>query len=137
MASLKIGTLANRTGTNPPTIRYYEAIGLLPRADRQSGGQRVYDERDVRQVTFIRRCRELGLSLEKISALVALAQDGERPCMEARDIAQEHLSTVRSKLKELKALERSIADFVASCDRSCIGGPGSDCVILNNLCDAP
>jgi hypothetical protein len=48
-------------------------------------------------------------------------------------MAQEHLTVVRSRLKELKALERSIAAFVASCDRACAGGPGSECIILDNL----
>jgi DNA-binding transcriptional MerR regulator len=38
---MKIGVLAERTGTNPPTIRYYEEIGLLPRPGRRDGGQRT------------------------------------------------------------------------------------------------
>jgi MerR family transcriptional regulator, copper efflux regulator len=124
MAALKIGSLAGRTGTNVPTIRYYEAIGLLPRAGRQSGGQRIYGEDDVWRLTFIRRCRDLGLSIARVKSLVALAQDRERPCMEARDLAQEHLTVVRSRMKELKTLKRSIAGFVASCDRAPVqGGP--------------
>ena len=52
MPNLKIGSLADRTGTNPPTIRYYEKIGLLRSADRQAGGQRVYGDADVKQLTF-------------------------------------------------------------------------------------
>jgi DNA-binding transcriptional MerR regulator len=133
MPGLRIGALADRTGTNAPTIRYYEAIGLLRKPDRRSGGQRVYGEEDVRRLTFIRRCRDLGLSIERVRALLSLAQNRGRSCMEARDIAHEHLMAVRSKLKELKALERGIASFVASCDRLCAGGPGSDCVILDDL----
>jgi DNA-binding transcriptional MerR regulator len=133
MAALKIGSLANRTGTNVPTIRYYEAIGLLPRAGRQSGGQRIYGEDDVWRLTFVRRCRDLGLSIARVKSLVALAQDRERPCMEARDMAQAHLTVVRSRLKELKALERSVVEFMASCDHACAGGPGSECIILDNL----
>jgi DNA-binding transcriptional MerR regulator len=133
MAPLKIGSLANRTGTNVPTIRYYEEIGLLPRAGRQSGGQRIYGEDDVWRLTFIRRCRDLGLPIQWVKSLVALAHDGEHTCMDARDMAQEHLTVMRSKLKELKRLERSIARFVASCDRACAGGPGSECTILDSL----
>ena len=57
MANLRIGALAERTGTNAPTIRYYEEIGLLRPADRQAGGQRVFGADDVKQLTFIRRCR--------------------------------------------------------------------------------
>ena len=133
MPNLKIGTLAERTGTNAPTIRYYEEIGLLRSADRQSGGQRVYGDADVKRLSFIRRCREFGFSIDQVRALVALVQDPQSSCMHARDLAQEHLADVQRKLAELKALERSLAAFVASCDASCAGGPGPDCVILDDL----
>ena len=137
MSNLKIGALAERTGTTAPTIRYYEEIGLLRSADRQSGGQRVYGDADVKHLTFIRRCREFGFSIEQVRSLVALVQDPQSSCMHARDLAQEHLAAVRAKLSELKALERSIAGFVANCDSSCAGGPGPDCVILDDLSKGP
>jgi MerR family transcriptional regulator, copper efflux regulator len=133
MAKLKIGGLAARTGTNAPTIRYYEEIGLLRPADRQSGGQRTYGDADVKRLTFIRRCRDFGFSIEQVRSLVALVEDRDRSCMDARDLAQAHLTAVRARLTELKALERSIAGFVANCDASCAGGPGPDCVILEDL----
>jgi MerR family transcriptional regulator, copper efflux regulator len=133
MAKLKIGGLADRSGTNAPTIRYYEEIGLLRPADRQSGGQRTYGDADVKRLTFIRRCRDFGFSIEQVRSLVALVEDRDRSCMDARDLAQAHLTAVRARLTELKALERSIAGFVANCDASCAGGPGPDCVILEDL----
>lgn len=133
MRHLKIGALAARTGTNAPTIRYYEQIGLLPPADRQETGQRTYGDESVRRLTFIRRCRDFGFSIEQVRSLVALVQDRERSCNDARDLAQEHLLVVRAKLQELKALERSIAGFIATCNASCAGGPGPDCVILEDL----
>jgi DNA-binding transcriptional MerR regulator len=132
MTALKIGALARRTATNAPTIRYYEEIGLLPRA-RRSGAQRFYDEQDVKRLTFIRRCREFGFSIEQVRSLAALVQDKDRSCMDARDLAREHLACVRAKLRELRALERDIAGFVDKCDASCAGGPGPDCVILEEL----
>jgi DNA-binding transcriptional MerR regulator len=133
VARLKIGSLAERTGTNVPTIRYYEEIGLLRSADRQSGGQRIYGDDDVKGLTFIRRCREFGFSIDQVRSLVALVQDPQSSCMHARDLAEENLRAVRTKLAELKGLERSIAAFVATCDASCAGGPGPDCVILEDL----
>jgi DNA-binding transcriptional MerR regulator len=136
MADIKIGALAARTGTNVPTIRYYEEVELLPRARRRQGGQRIYGDEDVKRVTFIRRCRDFGFSIEQVRSLVALVQDRERSCLDARDLAQEHLADVRAKLRELKALERSMADFVKSCEMSCAGGPGPDCIILGDLTDA-
>jgi DNA-binding transcriptional MerR regulator len=137
MTGIKIGALAARTGTNAPTIRYYEEIGLLQSADRQQGGQRVYGDADVKRLTFIRRCREFGFSIEQVRALVALVQDPRSSCMHARDLAQDHLTAIRAKLAELKALERSIAAFVVSCDASCAGGPGPNCVMLDDLSRMP
>jgi DNA-binding transcriptional MerR regulator len=133
MPNIKIGALAERTGTNAPMIRYYEEIGLLRSADRQGGGQRVYGLADVKRLAFVRRCRDLGFSIEQVRSLVALLQDRSASCMNARDLANEHLAAVREKLTELRALERSIAAFVVSCDTSCAGGPAADCVILEDL----
>jgi MerR family transcriptional regulator, copper efflux regulator len=133
MHILKIGALARQTGTNAPTIRYYEEIGLLRSAGRQAGNQRVYGDADVKRLSFIRRCREFGFSIDQVRSLVALVQDPTSPCVQARDLAQTHLTAVRAKLSELKALERSIAAFVTDCDASCAGGAGSDCVILDDL----
>src|SRR6187431_596375 len=133
MGDFKIGALARQTGTNAPTIRYYEEIGLLRSAGRQAGNQRVYSAADVKSLTFIRRCREFGFSIDQVRSLVALAQDPASSCVNARDLAQEHLVAVRAKLAELRGLERSIAASVASCNSSCAGGAGPDCVIFDDL----
>lgn len=133
MAGYKIGALAERTGTNTPTIRYYEEIGLLRRPDRQDGNQRRYGDDDMQRLTFIRRCREFGFPIEQVRTLVSLVEDGSRSCMEARNLAQAHLVKVRRKLKELRQLEKSIAGFVTTCDAECAGGPGPDCAILEDL----
>jgi DNA-binding transcriptional MerR regulator len=132
---LKIGDLAKRTGTNAPNIRYYEGIGLLPPAARRNSRQRAYSDEDVKRLTFVRRCREFGFSIQQVRLLASLMQDRSRSCTEARDLAQEHLAAVRAKLVELKALERTIVSLVISCDTSCVGGPGPDCVILEDLAE--
>ena len=135
MIPLKIGALARRTGMSAPTIRYYEEIGLLPRAHRQSGGQRRYGEEDIARLAFIRRSRDLGLSIEQVRSLLLLAKDPKRSCVDARDLARHQLDVVRSRLRELKMLERGLTAFVADCESSCAGGPGPDCVILQSLQD--
>jgi DNA-binding transcriptional MerR regulator len=137
MAKLRIGALAQRTGTNASTIRYYEGIGLLRPADRQASGQRTYGAEDVKRLTFVRRCRDFGFSIEDVRSLVALVQERDRSCMDARDIAEKHLSAVRARIKELRALEYGILGFVVSCDTSCAGGPGPDCIILDDLSKEP
>jgi MerR family transcriptional regulator, copper efflux regulator len=133
MNSSRIGDLADRTGTSAPTIRYYEQIGLLRRATRQSGNHRVYTRKDVERLTFIRRCREFDFSIKQVRVLVSLLDDPKSSCMDARDLAARHLDDVRAKMRELKALERSLVSFVGACDTSCAGGPGPDCVILGDL----
>lgn len=133
MPDLKIGALARSTGTSAPTIRYYEAIGLLPRPARRGGGQRSYGDSDVARLTFIRRCRAFGFAIDQVRTLVALVDDRKSDCTQARDIAQRHLDAVRAKQAELRALERSIAAFVLSCEQACIGGAGPDCAIIEDL----
>lgn len=133
MTGLKIGDLADRAGTNSPTIRYYEEIGLLPQPDRQEGNQRRYGENDVRRLIFIRQCRDFGFSIDQVRTLVTLVQDRSRTCTEARDLAQVHLLQVRAKIRELREMERGIAGFVESCNIKCVGGPGPDCVMLDDL----
>ena len=134
---MKIGHLAKARQTTAPTIRYYEDIGLLPRPSRQAGSQRVYGEGDVRRLNFIRRCRDFGFSIDKVRLLASVMQHQDRSCSEARDIAFAHLIEIREKLAELRELEGSIAMFVESCDRTCPGGPGPDCVILGELSTRP
>jgi DNA-binding transcriptional MerR regulator len=133
MTGLKIGALADRTGTNAPTIRFYEEIGLLRSPDRQAGGQRIYGDEDVRRLRFIRRCREFGFPIEVVRSLVVVLHNPHSSCMEARDLAQQHLVGVRQKIADLETLERNLTTFVADCDAGCAGGPGPDCVILDDL----
>jgi MerR family transcriptional regulator, copper efflux regulator len=132
-ATISIGVLARQTGCTVPTIRYYEEIGLLPAGPRTEAGRRVYGEPAVRRLTFVRRCRDFGFSIEQVRELVGLVDAPDRPCAEVRDIAMGHLRQVREKLAELQALEASMSAFVVSCDTACSGGAALDCTILEEL----
>lgn len=134
---LTIGDLAKGAGVTTPTIRYYEEIGLLPRADRSGAGQRTYDQSDIARVVFIRRCRDLGFSIDRVRLLAGLSVSSDQDCTGVRDIARRHLDEVRAKLAEFHSLEVSLRDFVASCDAGCAGKPGRDCVIFENLATSP
>jgi len=74
---LTIGELARDVGLNPPTIRYYEEIGLIPEAPRSESGYRLYSEEDARRLKFIQRAKMLSLSLEEIKEMVLSAVDGD------------------------------------------------------------
>lgn len=93
-----------------------------------------YGDADLRRLTFIRRCRDFGFSIEQIRQLVTLTPD--RDCAAARDLVAVQLDEVRRKLKECRALERTLQKFVDECNRECAGGPARTCVILEDLAAA-
>lgn len=132
-SSLSIGFVARQTGCTVPTIRYYEEIGLLPAVARSDTGHRHYGDDAVRRLTFIRRCRDFGFSIEQVRELVGLVDHPERPCVEARDIASAQLVKVRDKLAELQAFEANLSAFVVSCSAACAGGAVVDCTSLEDL----
>ena len=132
-ASISIGVLAQHTGCTVPTIRYYEHIGLLPAGPRTEAGRRVYGDAAVRRLTFIRRCRGFGFSIDQVRELVGLVDNADRPCSEVRDIAAVHLKQVREKVLELQALEASMSAFVNGRETACAGGAAVDCTILEDL----
>lgn len=128
---LSIGGLAERTGTNIQTIRYYEQIGLMPRPSRTEGNQRRYSDDHVRRLAFIRNARDLGFTIETIVTLLDLAAKPHRPCEDVIAIAEENLEVVRERLARLRALERALKNLVASCS----GGQMKDCRIIEALSD--
>ncbi len=130
---LTIGAAARNAGCQVATIRYYEEIGLMPEAERRGGGHRLYSEADVARLVFIRRCRDLGMPIEKIAALLKLSDDGSRPCAEALELTHEHLEAVRTRLKELRALERTLTMFAAECETKCCRGATASCTLFNDM----
>ena len=128
---LSIGGLAERTGTNVQTIRYYEQIGLMPWPSRTEGNQRRYAADHVRRLAFIRNARDLGFTIETIVTLLDLASKPDRLCGEVIEIAEANLEVVRERLARLRALERALKDLVTSCH----GGQMKDCRIMEALSD--
>jgi MerR family transcriptional regulator, mercuric resistance operon regulatory protein len=98
-AEIQIGELSRRTGCNIETIRYYERIGMLPPPPRSASRYRLYEAGDVHRLTFVRRARELGFSLDEVRALLALSADtGNETCVEVRELAVGHLWMFRRRL---------------------------------------
>jgi|SRR5687768_9621891 MerR family mercuric resistance operon transcriptional regulator len=92
-----IGQIAERTGVNIETIRYYERVGLLSAPPRTAGGHRAYSEQHMQHLIFIRRSRELGFALDDVRTLLALS-DGQQDCA-ARELTLRHLE--RRKRQDL------------------------------------
>jgi MerR family mercuric resistance operon transcriptional regulator len=89
---LAIGELSGRTGVNIETVRYYEKIGLVPSPARTEGGHRAYEDAHVARLTFVRRARELGFTLDEVRSLLKLV-DGEHShrCADVRAVTVDHL----------------------------------------------
>lgn len=134
---LTIGKLSTLAKCSVATIRYYEEIGLLPPASRESSGHRRYDESDVKRLAFARRCRALGFSIKEVRDLLALAESPARSRDEACALIQAHLDSVREKLDDLQALARTLMRFVDSYKAQCAGGPAPKCTILEDLAFPP
>lgn len=126
---MQIGQLAARSGTKVETIRYYERIGLVAAPARNTSGYRQYSHDHLRQLTFVRHCRDMGFSISEIRSLQALADDPRRSCAEITAVATAHLLDVRSKLAGLRRLERTLGGLIASCN----GGRVAECQILKEL----
>ena len=76
---MRIREVAERSGVNPTTIRYYEDIGLVPEPERTASGYRDYEEAAVTRLSFIRVAQGIGLSLGEIKEVLALREQGETP----------------------------------------------------------
>lgn len=126
---LNIGALAKATATKVETIRWYERVGLLPVPPRSSGNYRTYGEADLGRLSFIRRARDLGFSLEQIRTLLDLALDGEQSCNAVDAIAREHLSEVDRKIADLQALRRELDAVIGQCSHGRI----AECRIIEAL----
>jgi MerR family transcriptional regulator, mercuric resistance operon regulatory protein len=127
--NLPIGELSRLCRVNIETIRYYERVKMLPPPTRTASGRRIYSSTDLRTLTFVRRSRELGFSLDEIRALLRLGGPGKASCREVREIAAHHLEEIRAKLGDLKKLERLLAKTVARCS----GNTVPDCPVLDIL----
>jgi MerR family mercuric resistance operon transcriptional regulator len=129
MPGLSIGELARRTGVHIETIRYFEKIALIEAPGRTEGGHRVYSERHVRALSFIKRARELGFSPHEVRTMLNLGGPGKACCDEVRDIAVHHLDQVRRKIADLTTLEHLLASTVERCS----GGHVPECAVLDML----
>jgi Cu(I)-responsive transcriptional regulator len=130
---MTIGALGEATGVGAETIRYYERIGLLPEPARTAAGYRLYEPEHVRRLIFIRRGRELGLSLDAVRELLSLASDRLRSCARVDRLVHEHIHDIDHKIAGLQQLRGALQKLADSCRG---GGRIADCRILEALQDA-
>ncbi len=127
---MTIGDLAKETGVKVVTIRYYEQIGVVPAVNRTSGNYRSYGSVHVRQLRFIRRCRDLGFSLDQVRDLLRLSAENGPSCAEVCDIAERQRKAVEDKISDLKRLASELRRIGACCNGR---RPMAECRIIEAL----
>lgn len=126
---MNIGQAARASGVSAKMIRYYESIGLIAPAARQSSGYRDYAETDLHVLSFIRRARDLGFSLAEIQDLLALWRDRARQSAEVRRIAEAHVAALQQKIRDMQDMADTLQELVDCCQ----GDARPDCPILDRL----
>jgi MerR family copper efflux transcriptional regulator len=126
---MNIGAAARASGVSAKMIRHYESVGLFPEAERTEAGYRQYTDKDLATLSFIRRSRDLGFSIEQIRALLGLWQDRKRPSRQVRALAQAHIEELEEKLQELQAMKATLEHLVHCCQ----GDERPDCPIIETL----
>lgn len=124
-----IGRAAAMAGLSIKMLRYYEAIGLMPRAARTEGGYRLYAEADVHTLIFIRRARSLGFSINEIGELLALWRNHRRTSAQVKRLALQHMDALEQKIAELAAMRDALQQLALNCH----GDARPDCPILDKL----
>jgi len=128
--SVRIGNLAEATGTPVETIRFYEREGLIPPAQRSDNNYRLYTSAHVDRLAFIRHCRNLDMTLDEIRSLLRLRDAPSQDCGEVNALLDEHIGHVAQRIRELRALEKELKALRASCRTP---HAIDECGILNGL----
>ena len=126
---VNIGAAARASGVSAKMVRHYESLGLLGDITRTDSGYRQYTANDVHTLRFIRRCRDLGFSIEEIRQLLALWRDKLRASAQVKHIAQAHIHQLNERIAAMQAMQRSLQALVSCCK----GDERPDCPILDDL----
>ena len=126
----KTGEVARRAGVNKETVRYYEQRDLIPKPDRRRSGYRIFTQRHIDQIRFIKRAQELGFTLSEIKELLELRMDENTTCSEIKSEAQDKYEDVAEKIADLKRIKKTLLKLIDSCAGE---GPKEDCPILGAL----
>ncbi|MDE2085819.1 MAG: heavy metal-responsive transcriptional regulator [Xanthomonadaceae bacterium] len=116
--SFPIGAAANKVGMSTDTLRYYERIGLMRPTLRDTGGRRVYTERELEQLRFIARAQAMDFRLAEIRRLLELRNDPSTSRNEARRLTRSKLAEIDRRMRDLKHLRDELRLLLNLCDAS-------------------
>lgn len=126
---MNIGEASKATGISVKMLRYYEEIGLVRPALRAYSGYRVYSDRNVAMLRFVRRARDLGFQVKQIASLLDLWQDGGRASADVKTLALDHVRDLEKRRRELDEMIGTLQHLA----RHCHGDARPDCPILTEL----
>lgn len=111
-----IGEAARRAGVSPDLIRYYERVGVLPRAPRTEGGFRYYSEGAVAQLLFVRNAIRFGFTSKQLAGFLKARDSGRPPCQSVRAAGQRLLTEMDAQLARLQEARTAMAETLAAWD---------------------
>lgn len=111
-----IGEVAKRTGIAPPTIRYYEEVGLLKKPARAESGYRSYSAKTVDELLFVKKAQALGFTLDEIAEILKLSRAGQKPCERVLALSHKHLDTTDARIRDLQRFRAYLAGELARWD---------------------
>jgi MerR family copper efflux transcriptional regulator len=112
--ALRISALAKKTGVRSTTLRYWERLGLLPRAARTHTGYRLFGNEAVHYVEFVRKSKEVGLSLRQMRRVLELARAGQSPCAEVERWIERKLQSLETQIQSLRELQHRLRGICES-----------------------
>ncbi|MBU4530904.1 MAG: Cu(I)-responsive transcriptional regulator [Desulfomicrobium sp.] len=126
---MNIGEAAKATGISVKMLRYYDEIGFVRPASRAYTGYRVYSEKDISMLRFVRRARDLGFQVKQISSLLDLWEDGSRASADVKSLALSHVRELEQRRRELDDMIGTLQHLAHHCH----GDNRPDCPILSGL----
>lgn len=115
---MRIGEVAERSGVNPTTIRYYEEIGLVPEPERTASGYRDYEDAAITRLSFIRAAQSIGLSLGEIKEVLALRDRGDTPCAHVISLLEQRADELAERIAALEAMRWELLELAKQAHRS-------------------
>ncbi|MFK0520885.1 MerR family transcriptional regulator [Paenibacillus illinoisensis] len=108
-ALYSIKETAEKAGLSEDTIRYYEKIQLLPRADRKANRHRVYRQEDIRTMKLISCLKKTGMSLEDMKPYLHMSMDSNLDeFTEEREMLVSHRMKIEAQIASLQ----QVVDFI-------------------------
>lgn len=125
---MKIGDIAKRTGLKVETVRFYESERLIDPPLRSGGNYRLYNQSHLNRLSFVKRARDLGFTLDQVRDLLRLADDPRGSCAEVDAMAVQQIAEIDHKLADLQTLREEVAKW-GRCDATTI----ADCRLIDAL----